>query len=214
MTFFSFKKKSPKTGVTLTELLVVISIITIISTIMVINFRAGEKGGELVRSAQLVVQGIRKAQSMALGSKENKHPTTDNWEVPEGSYGVYIALSSPNQYIIFADFFVADPDTENDQYNSGEDIETVELEGGIIIEHIRYQPSNGKPNKTNINFDPIDPLINLVPPMPPANEINITLKREEVVDCGSDCQEGVVGSCPEGCKVVKLLKAGWVSIVD
>lgn len=208
MTFFFSKKKSSKTGVTLTELLVVVAIITIITAIMVINFRAGERGGKLVRSAQLLIQGIRNAQNMALGSKESY--TGTSWEVPEGGYGVYINKLSPNnnQCIIYADF-----DNQKD-YDASEAIETVKLEEGIVIDFIFYVPSEGDPDKTSITFDPLGPLISLQPAIPPADKIYITIRKSEV-DCSSPstCREFGTG-CPSGCKVIKLLKAGWVSVVN
>lgn len=191
---------------TLTELLVVIAIIVIISTIMVLNFRVGERGGELVRSAQLVVQGIRKAQNMALGSKEVENPA-GGWEVPVGGYGVDLSKTDNDYYVIFADF------NGNNGRDSGEDIETVELEEGIIIDYIFYDPSRAAPSSTKIIFNPLEPLIELRPWIPPADQIFITIKKEEGEDCSSSCQQGN-GGCSQDCKVIKLLKAGWVSIVD
>lgn len=210
MTFFSFKKKPPKTGVTLTELLVVIAIIVIISTIMVINFRAGERGGELVRSAQLVVQGIRRAQSMALASKEVENPAA-GWEVPEGGYGVYLTTNSPNndQYIVYADF------NNDNKHNAGEELEDgiVKLEKGIIIDFIFYDPSGGEPDKTNITFEPLNPLIIVQPLIPPANKVFITLKNEQGETCSTSCQEGS-GGCSKDCKVIEVTKAGWITILN
>lgn len=210
MTFFSFKKKPPKTGVTLIELLVVIAIITIISTIMAINFRAGERGGELMRSAQLLVQGIRKAQNMASASKEVKNPS-EIWEVPEGGYGVYLTITSPNndRYIVFADF------NNDNKHNAGEELEDglVKLEKGIIIDFIFYDPSGGEPDKTNLTFDPLNPLIIVQPLIPPANKVFITLKNEQGETCSASCQQGN-GGCSKDCKVIEITKAGWITIIE
>lgn len=215
MTFFSFKKKSPKTGITLMELLVVITIIVIISAIMVINFRAGERGGELVRSAQLLVQGVRKAQNMALGSKEVYNPGIGSWEVSAGGYGVYLTENLPDngQYIVFADFNNDDRYDSSPQDEKLEDGGLVEFEKGIIVDNIFYDPSGGEPDKTNITFDPLDPLIRVQPLIPPANEVYITLKREGGETCSPDCREGN-GGCSKDCKVIEVTKAGWITIVD
>lgn len=212
MTFLFFKKKSFKTGVTLTELLVVIAIISIITAIMVINFRAGERGGKLVRSAQLLVQGIRNAQNMSLASKEIYNSGTTSYEVPEGGYVVLVSETSPNNayYIIYADF-----DNKQDYDDPSEKIEKVELEEGIVFENIYYDPSGGEPAATHIIFIPLNPLITLFRPLiPPADQIIITLKKENADDCLDDCRIGNTCATSPGCRAVKILKAGWVTIIE
>ncbi len=55
-----------KKGFTLIELLVAISIMSLISTIVVANYRDNEEVRKLKNQAELMVDGLEKAQNMAL----------------------------------------------------------------------------------------------------------------------------------------------------
>jgi len=105
---------------TLIELMVILVVISVISVIVFADYRQGEKQFSLQRSSFAVGQNIRNAQSMAMGA------TTAGGSVPAG-YGIYFNISSPDQYILFAD--------EGDGlYGSGDtDIETFQLEEGVNI---------------------------------------------------------------------------------
>jgi len=93
-------------GFTLVELLVVMAIIVVISTIALVNYRVGEKSFSLDESAVLLAQNLRRAQEMALSSKEFQG------SVPRGGYGVYLQTDN-DFYIIFADC------DNNQQYSLG-----------------------------------------------------------------------------------------------
>jgi len=110
-------------GFTLTELLVVISIIAVVSTVVFANYRQGEKQFSLQRSSFGLVQGIRSAQNMAMGAH------LVGGVVPEG-YGVYFNLAVPSQYVLFAD-------NGDGLYGTGDtDIDTLQLETGITITNL------------------------------------------------------------------------------
>jgi len=166
-------------GFTLVELLIVIAIIMILVAVMVPNLRRGEEGTRLARVAQQVIQDIRKVQNMSLSSKEFVE------RCPEGVceyYGVYFDEANPDSYIIFV--------SENAVYNSGEQIETKELEKNIIIADV----STG--NKTNIAFHP--PYSN-VEFNPSTSKVIITLKIEG-------------GSCPDDCIYIAVNNNGWMGV--
>ena len=78
----SIKKES---GFTLTELLVVASIIILFSAIVLANYQTGNKQFALQRSAHKLAQDIRRAQEMAMSAKECE-PCGN--VVPPG-YGIY-----------------------------------------------------------------------------------------------------------------------------
>lgn len=153
-------------GFTIIELLVVIVIITIISGVVVVNFRKGERGNKLQRSAQQVVQSIRKAQNMALSSVEVR----DNIYY---YYGVYFNINTPNYFYIFAG--------ENKVYNPDDKVgPAVELEDGVIIDSV-------KPNlngKLNITFVPPYSFVEF---NPTTDEATITIKKQGGV-CPQDCR--------------------------
>ena len=165
-----------KKGFTIAELLVVIAIIGIMSGVMVINFNKGEQNSKLQRSAQQIVQNIRKAQNMALSSTEYQGQIYDY-------YGVYFNKQSmPDSYHIFV--------SSNKIYNNGEEIETIDLENGIIIDSI----STG--NSLNIIF--LTPYA-FIEFNPSTTDTTITIKKQD-------------GTCPQDCRYIKINDKGWMSI--
>ena len=173
---------SKKSGFTIMELLVVLAIIAIISGFMVVNFRKGEEGGRLVRSAQQIAQNIRKVQNMALSSVEYQG------EIPY-AYGVYFSRDITDSYILFAD---KNPDSF--RYNGeppDKKIETINLERGIVIDSISPSPF------LHIAFSPPNPLtfINVDQP-----EATITIKKE-----GATCPSF-------NCRKIKVKNTGWMTI--
>ncbi|MFH0857020.1 MAG: prepilin-type N-terminal cleavage/methylation domain-containing protein [bacterium] len=99
---------SKKQGFSIIEMLVSISIIVIISSVLIVNFRDGEKKSRLNLSADVLVSNIRSVQNMVLnGSKFADH------EMPYNGYGIYFENS---RYLIFAD------DNSNMVYDAGEEL--------------------------------------------------------------------------------------------
>lgn len=180
-----FYKYHCKNGFTLIELLIVIAVITILTAVIIPNFRKGEESTRLIRAAQQVIQDIRKAQNMALSSKE--FPDRCLPEKICDYYGVYLDEALPSSYKIFV--------SDNADYNPGEEIETRQLEENIIIEDI----SSG--NKTDITFAPPYASVNFVPPVPPTSKVIITLKIEG-------------GICPDDCIYIGIDNNGWISAGD
>ncbi len=113
--------KKNSAGLTLVELLVVISIIAVISAIVFANYREGEKQFALQRSAHKLAQDIRRAQNMAMAARGI------GGVVPRG-YGIHLITTSPTQYILFAD------NNGNGLRDAGDtDVETLGLETGNSI---------------------------------------------------------------------------------
>jgi prepilin-type N-terminal cleavage/methylation domain-containing protein len=180
--------KLSKTGFTLIELLVVIAIITIISGMIVVNFRKGEAGGRRQRSAQQIVQNIRKIQNMAISSVE--------YQGEVYSYGVHFDKNEPNnrEYIIFAD------KNDSGRYDAGDDIigSLYNLETGVEIDDLSTITEAGDANVDvlDIVFIPPDPLtkfnddFNII-------EAEIVIKEEKTKWYA---------------KTIRVGKAGWVSV--
>lgn len=128
---------------TLIELLVVIGIITLLSAIILPNYRTGQTQFALQRSASKLAQDLRRAGEMAMSAKEfSGAPGTF-----KGGYGIYLNISEPNHYVLFADL-------DNDRiFDSGEGVETLELEKKVIINNL----SPGSP--LNVVFTPPDPQV-------------------------------------------------------
>jgi prepilin-type N-terminal cleavage/methylation domain-containing protein len=130
---------------TLIELLVVISIIVILTGVVFINYRSGEKTLALQRSANKLAQDIRRAQVLATAS-EKCQSCGPSAPVPSGGYGIYLEQGD-NFYILYAD------GNGNEQYGDSEDreLERIYLEKGV---HISISA-----NSSSVNFRPPDPQI-------------------------------------------------------
>jgi len=109
-------------GFTVVEMLVVISIITIITTTVIFNFRSARENQALERVAQRLAFDIRRAQTLALSGV--------NFDDNRCSYGIHIDASPQTRYTLFADKPPCDG-----TYTAGTDatIDTVALETGIRI---------------------------------------------------------------------------------
>lgn len=175
---------SKKSGFTIIEMLVVTAIIVIISAFMAVNFRKGEEGHKLQRSAQLIVQSIRRAQNMAISSTQHLG------DVPP-AYGVFF---NDNQdfysYILFADL---NGNNKYDNPASDSVIATIVLEKGIKILSVSLSP------RLHIVFVPPDPST-IFNNNPGINQVTITIKKEGA-------------TCPSvNCRNIKVKNTGWMTI--
>lgn len=126
---------------TLVELIVVIAIITILTAIVLPNYRSGDKQLALQRSASKLAQNLRRTQEMSMSAKEV------SGTVPYG-FGIYFNSASPNNYIIFADL-----DNSHHRNAGDQDFETVSLESDIRISGLSPAGS------FSILFAPPDPVV-------------------------------------------------------
>ncbi len=122
-----------KKAFTLIELIVVIAVIGIMTTIVVMNYQAGEKSISLQREGIKFFQNVRRAQAI-LGEgwedcKENDK-YHDNYRF---GYGLFFDLSNKNEYILFADCQgTKSYDEDNDKI-----VETIKLEKDIEILNLK-----------------------------------------------------------------------------
>jgi len=140
---FSISRKNR--GFSLAELLVVIAVVGILAVIIFPYYGSARGQLALQRSANKLVQDIRRAQGMALGTEEV------GGGVLQGGYGIYINKSEDDKYYIYVDV------DGNQRYNSGDQkIETIFLEKEVFIQG--FIPSSAN---FSINFKPPDPIINI-----------------------------------------------------
>lgn len=107
-------------GFTLIELIVSISLLVFMSTIILVDYRGTSKRSALSMEAHKFVGDIRRAQNMALGSREDA-----GGAIPLGGWGVYI--SDASTYAIFAD--------DGDEiYDGGDSVyQTVNLSNAVTF---------------------------------------------------------------------------------
>ena len=88
-------------GFSIVELIVSVSVIAIISTLLIANFRVGKDRDELRGAANVLAAVLQQAQAYALAGRtasDSAHGTL----VPPGGYGVYISVPA-NQIMFFGD---------------------------------------------------------------------------------------------------------------
>ena len=124
MNFLTFFKKK---GFTLIELMVVMSIATIMMAVLIFQQNKWSDQLSVNTQAYEMVLMIRQAQIYSLGVREDTGGTGDKFNV---GYGIYMNQGNANQYIYFAD-------RDGDQkYDSGEAIETKTFSRGVTIKDV------------------------------------------------------------------------------
>ena len=151
-----FKKNSK--GFTLIEILVVTTIIAILTTATLLNYRNISQQFALQRATNKLFQDLRRMQEMAMASEECKKCSPV--AVPKYGYGIRLETSSvgdETKYIIFAH---NDPEEDNYFYNPTHDtiIETILLEKGVIV----YEINHGANPHVSVNIRPPLPATGLV----------------------------------------------------
>ncbi len=143
-----------KPGFSLVELIVSLSVITLLTGLFLANYHTANRRTDLTMTAQSLVTDIRYAQANALGLIKY------DGAVPAGGWGVYFSAggmgnASNTSYVIFAD--------ENDDriYQVGEGNEDlggrlVNLPPNIVIDRIMVGGSENV--RANVTFLPPDPL--------------------------------------------------------
>lgn len=138
---------------TLTELLVSVFIISVMATILLANYRAGERLFALQNASHKLTQDFRRAQEMAMSARE-----TDG-VIPEGGYGLYFDIDQPHHYILFAD-----QDGERDYDDPLELVEDIEIDKKEMVEIknlIHYQCPSATCTNLSVTFTPPDPEVTM-----------------------------------------------------
>lgn len=170
------KIKKIRRGFTLIEVLVVIFVIGVISSIVVSGWRRNEKKYQLQMAAQMVVQNIRKAQDMALAGKAY------GGQLPNYSYGIYFRKTDPSYYVIFGD------KNGNNTYQPADEggldikVDHITMESGIETALLTSQ-------SLNIVFTIPDGFTIITPS---ATSATIIVKRTGATCPSSDCKNVVV----------------------
>jgi prepilin-type N-terminal cleavage/methylation domain-containing protein len=109
-------------GFTLVEIMVVIGIMTIVTSLILANYPGFNDRLSAQRAAEEIASSARQAQAYGLGVKE---AGTGSGVFP--GYGLYFQSASSDSYIFFAD------KNGNSEYDSDEKISDNLLENGVQI---------------------------------------------------------------------------------
>ena len=151
-----------KKGFTLAEVLIVIAISLLLTLVVVVNYREGQKKVILQRAAHKLAQDIRAVQEMAVSGIKCPDKECEGLE-PNG-YGIELRTAGDNSlYKLYVD--TAEP---YEFYSEEDDvtIEVIQLEKDVVVESISIWDIGEVPtypNKVCLNFKPPDPLITIKP---------------------------------------------------
>jgi len=155
------KTKKVLSGLTLVELLVSLSIITLVTAIFVTNYQTTNKRTDLIMAAQVLVADIHRAQNNSLGLIKYGDM------VPAGGWGISFDRNrNKSQYILFAD--LDRPGTaryrhlDANEHDIDKGGRVVDLPPLIEIHAIRFDSQGtGQLDSVNLTFLPPDPQINI-----------------------------------------------------
>jgi prepilin-type N-terminal cleavage/methylation domain-containing protein len=145
--------KSKTRAFTIIEMLVTLSIITLLTTMVLVYSRQSEKVTNLIRDSDKMVYELRRAQNLAMLTL---HPTTTVGGSSSDNicgWGIYIDKENlpQTQYILFNDF--CNTGTRG-QYDSGEAVETINLLKGVAITDSNIKSIIFVPPEPQVKFDP------------------------------------------------------------
>lgn len=155
--FFTIKQNRFAPGLTLIEMVVSISIVVIIASLFIANYRTANKRTDIIMAAQTLVADLHLAQNNSLGLVKY------NGEVPAGGWGVHFDQAR-DTYTMFADLNA--PGTGGYMlYDDGEgDINygarMTQLPTGIEITRLET-PGPESNAQANVTFLPPDPTTNI-----------------------------------------------------
>lgn len=146
------KKQLLRNGFTIIEMLVTIAIIVIMSAVYLVDYRPTNEKIVLDQAASGIVADLRLAQNMAMNVKKfNTSAATS--EIPQGGYGINIAVSSPGTYVLFADC------NSNHIYNSASSCNSGTATEMSISRIMQSNVNISSVNFNNIDFEPPFPTI-------------------------------------------------------
>jgi len=134
-------------GFTIIEMMVTLSIVTLLAVMVLAYSRQSERVTNLIRDSNKMVYELRRAQNLAMLTLQRVSSQ------PICGWGIYINKDAvpQTQYILFSDFC----DTGNKrQYNSGEDFETVNLLKGVEISETNIFSVAFVPPEPQVKFNP------------------------------------------------------------
>ncbi|HOS88068.1 MAG TPA: type II secretion system protein [Candidatus Pacearchaeota archaeon] len=174
-------------GFTLIELVTVVSVIIILSSLVFGNYQSSRDTLALDRAAQRLSQDLRRASELSLS----------NYQETQGSQaiGVYFNINNPLQYILFSE-----RNTLVDHIRSAGDVdlETIKIEEGIKICSIKKGSTVTSP--LSIEFAPPMPNVYLAGDANTTDDVSIVLAPVSETNC----------TAPAKSKIVKINKIGRI----
>jgi len=158
-----------KSGFTLIELIVSVSIITIITGIFLANYSSANRRTDLTMTAQKLVSDIRLAQNYSLGLA--RYGSASSTNVPLGGWGIHFDIQNNNkQYTVFADND-GDKLYEDTEADTSLGAQITTLPTNVIIDSLKTVGT-----KVDITFLPPDPITTITGSATTYKQVDIVLK--------------------------------------
>jgi len=138
-------------GFTIIELFVTMAIISILSSVVFLNWKSGEAGFALQNSAYRLSQDIREMQEMAMEAKEIDCGGGDTGS----SFGVQFKKSYVNYYILFVDcndnhiFGPNDLEIRTVYFEEGVEFSTLSPAAAFTVLFVPPEPTTWISNQTS-----------------------------------------------------------------
>ncbi|MFH1968305.1 MAG: hypothetical protein ABIJ84_02880 [bacterium] len=181
--FYVSRFKLQEKGTTLVEIIVVIFIIAIFSSILISNFPKIIRQFALSGSAYKLSQDFRKVQDLGLSGVliVEEQVGGQSQQIRAKGYGIYFNLRQNTQYIIYADR----GSPSDFKYNGNLQLcsNSVDSEADCILETINITDENSDlyiKEIININSGAVDTSINFTPPNPDIAIDNLSSGKKEI----------------------------------
>lgn len=178
------KQRPKKSGFTLIEMVVSISVIMMVTVLFIANYRTANKRTDLAMIAQDLVADLHLAQNHTLGLV--KYRNTTEGTVPAGGWGISLDAVN-NRYTLFADldepastagsgYMEYDPTLEGD-VNAGARV--TQLPDSVQISELKTD-STFLNERVNVTFLPPDPRTNIYRVGAGATSTALEIKLQEL----------------------------------
>lgn len=127
-------------GFTLIELVVVLSIFVIISSVILADYPGFSQRVALERTAQEIALSLREAETLALSVRESS--------LVQGEFvgfGVHFNIATPREYILFSDL------NGNNSFQANEEVDHFFIEKSPIISRLCVGTETNLPDDCNIS---------------------------------------------------------------
>jgi len=125
-----YEQRCLSAGFTLVELMVVVGIWLLFSTLVLVQSRSVQTSTILINNAYNITLLVRQAQSYGIGTHESEGTFSSG-------YGVHADTATPDALIFFADL------NGNHRYDAGEEVDTLTFETGVALAGVCGTTSGG-----------------------------------------------------------------------